>query len=80
MKNLAIFMIPKKKMDFFEVTGGFRLDSVLEGTPSRKGGPTPWRELKKSPSSLDQEGLCKAYLAVRICLYYLHLRSSRDKR
>ncbi|MFO8164070.1 MAG: hypothetical protein R6T98_06005 [Desulfatiglandales bacterium] len=54
MKNPAIFTIPKKTMDFFEVTGGLRPDSVLEGTPSRKGGPTPRRELKKSPSSLDQ--------------------------
>ncbi|MFO8164066.1 MAG: radical SAM protein [Desulfatiglandales bacterium] len=59
MKNLAIFTIPKKMMDFFEVTGGLRLDSVLKGTPPRKGGPTTRRELKKSPSSLDQEGLCK---------------------
>ncbi|MFO8166189.1 MAG: hypothetical protein R6T98_16835 [Desulfatiglandales bacterium] len=25
MKNPAIFTIPKKTMDFFEVTGGFRL-------------------------------------------------------
>ncbi|MFO8163098.1 MAG: hypothetical protein R6T98_01020 [Desulfatiglandales bacterium] len=25
MKNRAIFTIPKKTMDFFEVTGGFRL-------------------------------------------------------
>ncbi|MFO8164404.1 MAG: hypothetical protein R6T98_07710 [Desulfatiglandales bacterium] len=39
--------LDRKTMDFFEVTGGFRLDSVLEGTPPR-------RELKKSPSSLDQ--------------------------
>jgi len=38
-------------MGFFEVTGGFRLDSVLEGTPPRKGRPTPRRELKKGPSS-----------------------------
>ncbi|MGM0384083.1 MAG: hypothetical protein ACQEQO_11390 [Thermodesulfobacteriota bacterium] len=25
LKNPAIFTIPKKTMDFFEVTGGFRL-------------------------------------------------------
>ncbi|MFO8164083.1 MAG: hypothetical protein R6T98_06070 [Desulfatiglandales bacterium] len=40
--------------DFFEVTGGFRLDSVLEGTPPRKVEPPQRRELKKSPLSLDQ--------------------------
>ncbi|MFO8164440.1 MAG: hypothetical protein R6T98_07895 [Desulfatiglandales bacterium] len=44
MKNPAIFTIPKKTMDFFEVTGGFRL-----GEPR----PPARRELKKSPSSLD---------------------------
>ncbi|MFO8165003.1 MAG: hypothetical protein R6T98_10790 [Desulfatiglandales bacterium] len=44
MKNPAIFTIPKKTMDFFEVTGGFRLDSVLEGTPPRKGEPPARRE------------------------------------
>ncbi|MFO8165432.1 MAG: hypothetical protein R6T98_12995 [Desulfatiglandales bacterium] len=44
MKNLAIFTIPKKTMDFFEVTGGLRLDSVLEGTPPRKGEPPARRE------------------------------------
>ncbi|MFO8162910.1 MAG: hypothetical protein R6T98_00060 [Desulfatiglandales bacterium] len=44
MKNLAIFTIPKKTMDFFEVAGGFRLDSVLEGTPPRKGEPPARRE------------------------------------
>ncbi|MFO8166003.1 MAG: hypothetical protein R6T98_15900 [Desulfatiglandales bacterium] len=37
-------------------------DSGPEGTPPRKGGPTPRRELKKSPSSLGQEGLCKGLL------------------
>ncbi|MFO8166064.1 MAG: hypothetical protein R6T98_16205 [Desulfatiglandales bacterium] len=66
MKNLAIFTIPKKKMDFFEVTGGFQLDSVLEGPPAR-------RELKKSLSSLDQEGLCKGLLLCQqvmfLCVY-----------
>jgi hypothetical protein len=45
------FHHPQKKMDFFEVTGGLRPDPVLEGIPSRKGGPTPRGELKKSPSS-----------------------------
>ncbi|MFO8164976.1 MAG: hypothetical protein R6T98_10655 [Desulfatiglandales bacterium] len=54
MKNLAICIILKKTMDFFEVTGGLRPDSVLEGTAPRKGGPMPRRELKKSPSFLDQ--------------------------
>jgi len=49
LKNPVIFTIPKKMMDFFEVIDGLRPDSVLEGTPSRKGGPTPRRELKKSP-------------------------------
>ncbi|MFO8165431.1 MAG: hypothetical protein R6T98_12990 [Desulfatiglandales bacterium] len=44
MKNLAIFTITKKTMDFFEVTGGFRLDSVLEGPPSRKVEPPARRE------------------------------------
>ncbi|MFO8163095.1 MAG: hypothetical protein R6T98_01005 [Desulfatiglandales bacterium] len=37
MKNPVIFTIPKKTMDFFEVTGGLR-----------PGGPTPRRELKKA--------------------------------
>ncbi|MFO8163177.1 MAG: hypothetical protein R6T98_01430 [Desulfatiglandales bacterium] len=31
-------------MDFLEVTGGFRLDSVLEGPPSRKVEPPTRRE------------------------------------
>ncbi|MGM0382500.1 MAG: hypothetical protein ACQEQO_03265, partial [Thermodesulfobacteriota bacterium] len=31
-------------MGFFEVTGGFRLDSVLEGTLSRKVEPPARRE------------------------------------
>ncbi|MFO8164987.1 MAG: hypothetical protein R6T98_10710 [Desulfatiglandales bacterium] len=44
MKNLAIFTLLKKTMDFFEVTGGFRLDSVLEGTPPRKVEPPARRE------------------------------------
>jgi len=35
-------------MDFFEVTGGLRLDSVLEGTPPRKGEP-PARREQSSP-------------------------------
>jgi hypothetical protein len=43
LKNLAIFTTPKKTMDFLEVTGGFRI-----------GEPPAQRELKKSPSSLDQ--------------------------
>ncbi|MFO8165341.1 MAG: hypothetical protein R6T98_12540 [Desulfatiglandales bacterium] len=54
MKNPVIFTSLKKTMDFFEVIGGLRPDSVLEETPPRKGGPTPRRELKESPSSLDQ--------------------------
>jgi hypothetical protein len=62
LKNPAIFTILKKTMDFFEVIDGLRPDSALEGTPPRKGGPTPRRELKKSPSSLNQEGLCKDLL------------------
>ncbi|MFO8165117.1 MAG: hypothetical protein R6T98_11365 [Desulfatiglandales bacterium] len=45
MKNLAIFTIPKKTMDFFEVTGGLRLVELR---------PPARRELQKSPSSLDQ--------------------------
>ncbi|MFO8165990.1 MAG: hypothetical protein R6T98_15835 [Desulfatiglandales bacterium] len=44
MKNPAIFIILKKTMDFFEVTGGLRLDSVLEGTPPRKVEPPARRE------------------------------------
>ncbi|MFO8163400.1 MAG: hypothetical protein R6T98_02575 [Desulfatiglandales bacterium] len=44
MKNPVIFIILKKTMDCFEVTGGFRLDSVLEGTLSRKGEPPARRE------------------------------------
>ncbi|MFO8165057.1 MAG: hypothetical protein R6T98_11060 [Desulfatiglandales bacterium] len=44
MKNLAIFIILKKTMDCFEVTGGLRLDSVLEGTPPRKVEPPARRE------------------------------------
>jgi len=46
MKNLAIFIILKTMMDFFEVPGGLRPASVLEGTSPRKG---PRRELKKKP-------------------------------
>ncbi|MGM0383644.1 MAG: hypothetical protein ACQEQO_09170 [Thermodesulfobacteriota bacterium] len=37
---------------------GLRPDSVLEGTPSRKGGPTPRRELKKCLPSLGKYELC----------------------
>ncbi|MGM0384289.1 MAG: hypothetical protein ACQEQO_12480, partial [Thermodesulfobacteriota bacterium] len=44
LKNPAIFTLLKKTMDFFEVTGGFRLDSVLEGTPPRKVEPPARRE------------------------------------
>ncbi|MFO8164236.1 MAG: hypothetical protein R6T98_06865 [Desulfatiglandales bacterium] len=44
MKNPAIFIILTKMMDFFEVTGGLRLDSVLEGPPSRKVEPPARRE------------------------------------
>jgi len=79
LKNLVIFTIPKKTMDFFEVTGGrvlsFRNVSVGEpagpiyrgnaeraklphGYVAEKTSPGA-SELKKSPSSLDQEGLCK---------------------
>ncbi|MFO8164920.1 MAG: hypothetical protein R6T98_10370 [Desulfatiglandales bacterium] len=66
MKNPAIFIIPKKTMDFFEVTGGFRLDSVLEGTPPRKVEPPARREecclfsnvSVGEPSSPDLSGQC----------------------
>ncbi|MFO8164290.1 MAG: hypothetical protein R6T98_07135 [Desulfatiglandales bacterium] len=34
MKNRAIFTIPKKTMDFFEVTGGFQLGEP----PARREG------------------------------------------
>ncbi|MGM0382093.1 MAG: hypothetical protein ACQEQO_01160 [Thermodesulfobacteriota bacterium] len=34
LKNRAIFTIPKKTMDFFEVTGGFRLGEP----PARREG------------------------------------------
>ncbi|MFO8165086.1 MAG: hypothetical protein R6T98_11205 [Desulfatiglandales bacterium] len=44
MKNPAIFTLLKKTMDFFEMTGGLRLDSVLEGTPPRKVEPPARRE------------------------------------
>ncbi|MFO8165804.1 MAG: hypothetical protein R6T98_14890 [Desulfatiglandales bacterium] len=90
MKNPAIFTIPKKMMDFFEVTGGLRLvdpparregcclfvtyqwgnpqapiyrgnvegAKLPHGYVAEKTNPGA-PELKKSPSSLDQEGLCK---------------------
>jgi len=91
LKNLAIFIIPIKTMDCFEVTGGFRLVepparregwcsfvTYQWGNPkapiyrgNAEGAKLPYgyvaektspgaSELKKSPSSLDQEGLCKA--------------------
>jgi len=66
LKNLAIFTLLKKTMDFFERTGDFRLvepparrEGNAEGAKlphgyvaekTNPGAP----ELKKSPSSLDQ--------------------------
>jgi len=84
LKNLSISTILKKTMDFFEVTGGFRLvepggtrrprfigamrieqnspmDTLLK-RPAREPRPPARRELKESPSSLDQEGLCKGFI------------------
>jgi len=67
LKNPAIFTIPKKTMDFFEVTGGRVLSfrNVSVGEPNAEGAKLPHGyvaektspgalELKKSPSSLDQ--------------------------
>jgi len=58
LKNPSIFTILKKMMDFFEVTGGRVLSfrNVSVGEPAGNPGAS---ELKKSPSSLDQQGLCK---------------------
>ncbi|MGM0384059.1 MAG: hypothetical protein ACQEQO_11270, partial [Thermodesulfobacteriota bacterium] len=41
VQSLPLYL---KTMSFFEVTGGLRLDSVLEGPPSRKGEPPARRE------------------------------------
>ncbi|MFO8164709.1 MAG: hypothetical protein R6T98_09270 [Desulfatiglandales bacterium] len=46
MKNPAIFIIPKKTMDFFEVTGGFRLGEP----PARRGQNSPKDTLLKRPT------------------------------
>ncbi|MFO8165978.1 MAG: hypothetical protein R6T98_15775 [Desulfatiglandales bacterium] len=46
MKNPAIFTIPKKTMDFFEVTGGFRLGEP----PARRGQNSPMDTLLKRPT------------------------------
>jgi hypothetical protein len=53
LHNLTIFLLPKERVDFSEVTGGLRPDSVLEGTPPR-------RELKKRRPSLGKYEFCKA--------------------
>ncbi|MFO8163051.1 MAG: hypothetical protein R6T98_00775 [Desulfatiglandales bacterium] len=46
MKNPAIFTIPKKTMDFFEVTGGFRLVEP----PARRGKNSLMDQLLKRPA------------------------------
>jgi len=65
LKNLVIFTILKKTMDFFEVTGGrvpsFRNVSVEgaklpHGYVAEKTSPGA-PELKKSPSSFDKRGV-----------------------
>jgi len=54
-------------MDFFEVTGGRAHGYVAEKTSPGAS------ELKKSPSSLDQEGLCKGLNLSRLKLIQLLL-------
>ncbi|MFO8163350.1 MAG: hypothetical protein R6T98_02320 [Desulfatiglandales bacterium] len=44
IETVCITPLYRKTMGFFEVTGGFRLDSVLEGTPPRKVEPPARRE------------------------------------
>jgi hypothetical protein len=56
LKNLAIFTILKKTMDFFEVTGGLWLDSGLEGMPSRKAGIEPRRRKEHKVTILCPAG------------------------
>ncbi|MFO8166219.1 MAG: hypothetical protein R6T98_16990 [Desulfatiglandales bacterium] len=46
MKNPAILTIPKKTMDFFEVTGGFQLGEP----PARRGQNSPKDTLLKRPT------------------------------
>ncbi|MFO8163196.1 MAG: hypothetical protein R6T98_01525 [Desulfatiglandales bacterium] len=51
MKNPAIFTIPKKTMDFFEVTGGLRLGEP----PARREG------LQKKPAREPRPPARRAY-------------------
>jgi hypothetical protein len=56
LKNLVIFAIPKKTMDFFEVTGGFWLEEkgAEKTTPGTLASdPTPsWRGLRPGREGL----------------------------
>jgi hypothetical protein len=63
LKNLAIFTILKKTMDFSEVTGAPRSRFQPVGLPGRrvKEHAPHRRELKKSPASLRKYGLCKSF-------------------
>ncbi|MFO8164454.1 MAG: hypothetical protein R6T98_07965 [Desulfatiglandales bacterium] len=57
MKNPAIFTIPKKTMDFFEVTGGFRLGEP----PARRGQNSPMDTLLKRPIREPRPPARRAY-------------------
>jgi hypothetical protein len=62
LKNPAIFTIPKKTTDFFEVTGGRVLKRPTQGD----------LELKKSLSSLDQRGvLQRSHFVYPVALWFI---------
>jgi hypothetical protein len=48
----------RKTMGFFERTGGFRLDSVLEMIPSRKEGIEPQSHKVHKARTAAEEKLC----------------------
>jgi len=50
--------LDRKTMGFFEVTGGLRLDSVLEGMPSRKEGIEPQSHKVHKARTAAEEKLC----------------------